>query len=174
MKSSTILLSILVTATGLVAAATIPTLNNLDSWGFVNLDVDGVLRSWSSNGTVLDAAPLDPDQIETYINMREGVVNAQVTTDEKATFANINGLDVPTAQLLNPPVDIYPVKEISNAEASRLAHNGVLPVAAANPLEARSCVPAYCYGQNYYCEVYTGCHACYGYVCFGTMGSGSS
>jgi hypothetical protein len=171
MKFSIILSSVAMTATGLVAAATIPTLNNLDSWGFVNLDVDGVLRSWSSNGTVLDAAPLDPDQIAAFITLREGVVDAQVTTDEKATFANINGLDVPTAQLFNPPEDVFPVEDIANAEGSRLAHGGVLPVAATNSLEARACVPAYCYGQNYYCEIYVGCSACYGYVCFGLMGS---
>lgn len=35
--------------TGMTAAATIPLLNKIDSWGFVNLDVDGVLRSWWVN-----------------------------------------------------------------------------------------------------------------------------
>lgn len=193
--------------TGVIAATTIPLLNKIDVWGFVNLDVDGVLRSWfvnllldlhssssqkythvsgaitlkvklfrhnsetstpsqplkrlltysnrSSNGTVLDAAALSPEQITEFISMREGIVEAQRTIDEKILFANINGLDVPKAQLFNPPQDVIPVGEIANAEASRLAHNGVLPPGPVkNTVAARSCVPAYCSGQNYQCVIY--------------------
>jgi hypothetical protein len=130
------------------------------------------LRSWSSNGIVLDATPLDPDQIATFITMREGVVDAQRTIDEKAIFANINGLDVPVTELLNPPEDIRPVEKIANAEGSRLAHGGVFPLPKKNQLEARSCVTAYCAGPNYQCEIYTGCQACYANICWGLMGSG--
>jgi len=32
--------------TGVIAATTIPLLDKIDLWGFVNLDIDGVLRSW--------------------------------------------------------------------------------------------------------------------------------
>jgi len=87
--------------------------------------------------------------------MREGIVEARRTIAEKVIFANINGLDVPKAQLFNPPQDVIPVDEIANAEAARLAHNGVLPPGPVkDAIAARSCVPAYCSGQNYQCVIY--------------------
>lgn len=157
------------TTTGLVAATTIPVLTKIDTWGFVNLDLDGVLRSWASNGTVLDAAPLDPDQIAEFIKMREGVVEAQRTIDEKLIFADINGLDVPATEFLGPPQNIIPVDEIVNAENVRIAHGGLRPVPVADALAARSCVPAYCQ-INFDCAIYVGCGACYASVCWGLMG----
>lgn len=87
--------------------------------------------------------------------MREGIVEPQRTIDEKVIFANINGLDVPEAQLLDPPQHVIPSDEIANAEANRLAHNNILPPGPGkNTIEARSCVPAYCSGHNYECEIY--------------------
>jgi hypothetical protein len=44
-----ILSSLAMVTTGVIAATTIPLLNKIDVWGFVNLDVDGVLRSWFVN-----------------------------------------------------------------------------------------------------------------------------
>jgi hypothetical protein len=103
--------------------------------------------------------------------MREGIVEAQRTIDEKVIFAHINGLGVPKAQLFNPPQDVIPVAEIANAEASRLAHNSVLPPGPVeNTIAARSCVPAYCSGPNYECVIYVGCEACYASICWGLMG----
>ncbi|MAD87977.1 MAG: hypothetical protein CL912_33870 [Deltaproteobacteria bacterium] len=41
-----ILSSLAMVTTGVIAATTIPLLDKIDLWGFVNLDIDGVLRSW--------------------------------------------------------------------------------------------------------------------------------
>lgn len=41
-----LLASLATATTGVIAATIIPLLDKVDVWGFVNLDVDGVLRSW--------------------------------------------------------------------------------------------------------------------------------
>ena len=115
-----------------------------------NLDLDIVLRSWISNGTILDTASLDPDQTSTFINIREGVVDTQRTLHEKAKFANINGLDVSMSELFNPQEKIYPVAEIAKAESFCLARS-VLPVPVNNQLKECSCMTACCQGPNYEC-----------------------
>jgi hypothetical protein len=172
MKFSTILSLLTVAATGLATSASIPLLEKTDPWDFVNLDIDGVLRSWSVNGTVLDAVPLDPDQIAVFISIREGIVDIQRTINEKTTFANINRLDVPASELFNPPETVRPTIEIADAKSLRVADNGEIPVAGSKQLEARACVLAYCSGPNYECVIYVGCEACYKSVCFGLMESG--
>jgi hypothetical protein len=43
------LASMAMVTTGVIAATTIPLLDKIDVWGFVNLDLDGVLRSWFVN-----------------------------------------------------------------------------------------------------------------------------
>ena len=57
-----------------------------------------------------------------------------------------------------PPADVIPAAQIAEAEDSRLAHNGVLPLGrrgGISTIEARACVPAYCStGQNYECTIY--------------------
>lgn len=87
--------------------------------------------------------------------MRAGIVEPQRIINEKIIFENINGLNVPNTQLFNPPQDVIPFGEIASAEGSRLAHNGILPLGPVqNTIAARSCVPAYCSGQNYECVIY--------------------
>jgi len=146
-------------------------MSKIDIWGFINLDLDGVLRSWAVNGTILEALPLDSDQITAFIDMREGIVEAQRTSNERIVFKDISGFDVPTAQLLNPPEDVRPGEEIEKAQSSKLALAGVLPVPSRSPLAARSYPPAYCNGPNYECAIYVGCEACYGGICWGIMGA---
>ena len=79
-----------------------------DGYGFWNVDVDGVYRSYHSNGTVLDAARLTEDQINTYLSAINGVLSETEFAEKQALFAGVSGLTVPEAQLLNPPEAVKP------------------------------------------------------------------
>lgn len=169
MKLSIILptLTILATTFGASTSDTLPQVHKFDPWGFISLDKDGILRSWAINGTVLDAIPYDSEEIATFINMREGLVDPQQTINDKASFANVNGYDVPASQYYDPPTSVQPTDQLVAAHEIYNQNDGVLPpgpnVTTAS-LFRRDCVPAYC-ASTLGCWIYHGCFVCIGLVC---------
>jgi len=169
MKLSIILptLAILATTFGTSTPDTLPQINKYDPWGFVNLDKDGILRSWAINGTVLDAIPYDPEEIATFINMREGLVDPQKTINDKASFAKVNGYDVPASQYYDPPTSVQPTDQLVAAQGIYTQNDGVLPAGPNVPaasLFRRDCVPGYCVSTPG-CWIFNDCFLCVGLVC---------
>ena len=74
-----------------------------DPLGFVGTSADGVLRSYSANGTVLDYRKLSNANIQTLINSIPAS-NKDQATELRALFGNADGNDVTDDdQIFNPP-----------------------------------------------------------------------
>lgn len=164
-------LAFIATTFGTSTSDTLPGLNRHDPWGFVNLDKDGILRSWAINGTVLDAVPYDPEEIATYLDMREGIVDPKWIIDNKASLATVNGYDVPASQYYDPPTSVRPTDQLVAAQEVYTQNDGVLPAGPNIPAAslfnrdaAVTCVPAYCISTPG-CWIFNGCYLCTGIIC---------
>ncbi|KAM3415138.1 hypothetical protein BST61_g10263 [Cercospora zeina] len=89
---------------------TLLTAMKTDGGGFTHLADDGVLRSYTSDGTVLDALPLSNAQIHTLIDTRPPVWEPY--HDELVRmFDSVDGNQVDASKhdvLLDPPVHLKP------------------------------------------------------------------
>ncbi len=138
------------------------------SHGFINLDRDGVLRSWSDNGTVLDAAKLTQPQIDSYFNLQAASVDPKWLDREKKLLAGAGTGDaaLDTESLYHPAESIWPLTRLKmiSGVGNTTPVNSVL---GGRDVEyAQTCVAAYC-SQHSDCAWYVGCWVCYGTVCYG-------
>ena len=74
--------------------------------GFAFADPDGVYRAYLADGTVVDAARLTPDQIQTWVDARAPHLSESDAAKERELYTGVDGLDVPEAQLLAPPEEL--------------------------------------------------------------------
>jgi hypothetical protein len=106
--------------------------------GFLQLDVDGVLRAYSAEGTmVLDAAPLSPSQIEELAARGRAIPKIEALMP---SYIGIDGHNVPESELLNPPAEV----------AAAISARGLADsTSAASPLTQRNdCGNVICAGDG--------------------------
>ncbi|KAK7732405.1 hypothetical protein SLS63_005083 [Diaporthe eres] len=119
--------------------------------GFWNVDNDGIYRAYLANGTIVDAARLSKEQIQTYIYAIEGHVSQAEFDAKKAIFAGVDSATVPQEQLLSPPEDVVPTEKISGMQ--RGFRRSDLPPDMSpreeSPLVERQILPCFATGQ--YC-----------------------
>ncbi|KAI7778226.1 hypothetical protein LA080_002491 [Diaporthe eres] len=119
--------------------------------GFWNVDNDGIYRAYLANGTIVDAARLSKEQIQTYISAIEGHVSQAEFDAKRAIFASVDSATVPQEQLLSPPEDVVPTEKISGMQ--RGSRRSDLPPDMSpreeGPLVQRQILPCFATGQ--YC-----------------------
>jgi hypothetical protein len=86
--------------------------------GFMNVDIDGVYRSYEATGTVLDAARLSKAQINIWL---AAIKEHSVADFDKMQqlYANVDGLIVPDSQLMSPPEAVKPTEKLATFLATR-------------------------------------------------------
>jgi hypothetical protein len=86
----------------------------------MNVDPDGVYRAYLANGTVVDAVRLTGANIATFLSAVESVgqLSTAQMAEKRTAFANITGLGVPDAQLLDPPEDVKLKEGLEGVAAS--------------------------------------------------------
>lgn len=86
--------------------------------GFTHIGDDGIVRSYTSTGQVIDALPLTNAQLLTLIATLP-VQLKPYTSHLYETYTNISGHTVPQAQWYNPPAHIKP-REFSSLPPAKL------------------------------------------------------
>ncbi|KAI1179596.1 hypothetical protein F4777DRAFT_600390 [Nemania sp. FL0916] len=100
------------------AAAVFPSLVRPEhGYGFMNLDRDGVYRSYHADGRVLDAVRFSREQIDDFLAVLEGAVRAGAydaadMAADRAHFATVDSASVPEDQLLHPPTEVVPTAQL--------------------------------------------------------------
>lgn len=80
--------------------------------GFAFADPDGVYRAYLADGTVIDAARLTPDQVQTWIDARAPRLSASDAAKERQLYTGVDDRNVPEAQLLAPPEELQPKSQL--------------------------------------------------------------
>lgn len=80
--------------------------------GFAFADPDGVYRAYLADGTVVDAAHLTPDQIQTWVNARAPHLPESDAAKERLLYTGVDGQTIPEAQLLAPPEELMPKTQL--------------------------------------------------------------
>ena len=78
--------------------------------GFAHVDPDGVYRAYLADGTIVDAARLTSEQVQTFVNARAPHLSEEDAAKERQLYAGVDGQNVPDAQLLNPAEELKPTK----------------------------------------------------------------
>jgi len=138
-----------------------PKLTGLDGRpGFAFADPDGVYRAYLADGTVVDAARLTADQIQTWVDARAPHLSEDDATKERQLYTGVDGQNVPEAQLLAPPEELQPKAQLESFTKDAISARDVGPL-----LEKRqvNCPTFYCMQNSGVCTVY-GC-SCNGIIC---------
>ena len=78
-----------------------------DGNGYIHLADDGVARSYSANGTVIDFRKLTNKQIWQHISKHQHQFNQNLTDHLTQVYANTSGFDVnDEQQIWNPPAEL--------------------------------------------------------------------
>ena len=80
--------------------------------GFAFADPDGVYRAYLADGTVVDAARLTPEQIQTWVDARAPHLPESDAAEERLLYTGVDGQNVPEAQLLAPPEELMPKTQL--------------------------------------------------------------
>ncbi|PYH42801.1 uncharacterized protein BP01DRAFT_393835 [Aspergillus saccharolyticus JOP 1030-1] len=79
--------------------------------GFSHLATDGVYRSFSSSGEVVDYKQLSPAEISKMLEFFEKHMNSEKFQEAKKKFDGVDGRDVTDLeQLLHPGPEVCPMK----------------------------------------------------------------
>lgn len=81
--------------------------------GFAHVDPDGVYRAYLADGTIVDAARLTSEQFQTFVNARAPHLSEEDAAKERQLYAGVDGQNVPDVQLLNPPQELEPKKQLA-------------------------------------------------------------
>ena len=140
----------------------------IDPEGFIHVADDGILRSYSGDGKVLDAKRLSNAALLSYAagGPRKSEEAYTEGKDYLSTiWADVNGDDVPETQLMRPLKNFLPAPiaqpELTKLEAAKINENtSPVPV---SPLEERQ-ITVFCMGQT--CTksaacIFMGCFTCY-------------
>lgn len=74
------------------------------------VDQDGVYRAYLADGTIVDAARLTSEQVQTFVDARAPHLPEEDAARERQLYADVDGQNVPEAQLLNPAEELKPTK----------------------------------------------------------------
>ncbi|KAM0704339.1 hypothetical protein Q7P35_008573 [Cladosporium inversicolor] len=141
--------------------ADFPKLTGLDSRpGFASLDPDGVYRAYLADGTIVDAARLTSDQIQTWVDARAPLLTADDAAKESLLYAGVDGQNVPEAQLLAPAEELKPTTQLEAFAQDSTSTRDVSPLVEKRQLD---CPALYCIYNQDVCNIY-GCF-CNSIVC---------
>ena len=128
--------------------------------GFAFADPDGVYRAYLADGTVIDAARLTAEQIQTWVDARAPHLSEDDAAKERQLYTGVDGQSVPEAQLLAPPEELQPKAQLESFTKDAISARDVGPL-----LEKRqvNCPTFYCMQNSGVCTVY-GC-SCNGIIC---------
>jgi len=80
--------------------------------GFASVDPDGVYRAYLGDGTIVDAARLTSEEVQTWIDARAPLLSAEDAAKERELYTGVDGQSVPEAQLLAPAEELRPKKQL--------------------------------------------------------------
>lgn len=128
--------------------------------GFAYADPDGVYRAYLGDGTIVDAARLTSDQVQTWIDARAPQLSKADAAEERELYTGVDGQNVPDDQLLAPAEELRPKKQLDLWAQDAISARDVGPL-----VEKRQtiCPTFYCGSNSLVCRVY-GCR-CNGSIC---------
>jgi hypothetical protein len=129
-----------------------------DRPGFASADPDGVYRAYLANGTIIDAARLTSEQVQTWVNARAPYLSAEEAMKERELYTGVNGQDVAEAQLLAPAEALQPKKQL---EAFARDSTSALDVGPLVDRRRASCPTIVCLRSPNLCKACT----CNGILC---------
>ncbi|KAK6824129.1 hypothetical protein RU639_004921 [Aspergillus parasiticus] len=124
---------------------------------FIHLGDDGVLRHFNESGTVLNYAPLNPQQITQMLSDTSSLDTEAEKEHLSQVFRGVDGRTVKGPALLNPPAEIYPTNFLNNTGKASEVSEVPQSDHALDPRQhcpSRRCVP------KEDCSRYPGCTHC--------------
>lgn len=96
--------------------------------GFAMVDPDGVYRAYLADGTIVDAARLTADEVQTFVDARAPSQSEEEAAKERQLYAGVDGQNVPEAQLFDPADELRPkaLLEMFNRDLTSLRDMGAL------------------------------------------------
>jgi hypothetical protein len=76
--------------------------------GFAMVDSDGVYRAYLADGTIVDAARLTSEQVQTFVDARAPFQSEEEAAKERQLYTGVDGQNVPEAQLFSPAEELRP------------------------------------------------------------------
>jgi hypothetical protein len=151
--------------TGIAASnplADFPQLTGFDGRpGFASVDPDGVYRAYLADGTIVDAARLTSDQVQTWVDVRAPHLSESDAAKERELYTGVDGQNVAEAQLLAPAEALQPKKQLE-----AFAARGSTSARDVGPLVEKrqlGCPSLYCASDYTVCGLY-GC-TCNSVIC---------
>jgi hypothetical protein len=127
--------------------------------GFASVDPDGVYRAYLTDSTIVDAARLTSDQVQTWIHVWAPLLSDVDTAKEREHYTGVDGQDVAEAQLLAPAEELQSKAQLE-ASAQQMSTRDRGQLVEKRQLD---CPSFYC-GSNYgLCASY-GCN-CNSVIC---------
>ena len=117
------------------------------------VDSDGVYRGYLADGTIVDAARLTSDQVQTWIDARAPLLSEVDAAKERQLYTGVDGQNVAEDQLLDPAEELRPKAQIEAFSQDSTSARDMGPL-----VEKRqtSCPTLYCSSRPTVCRVY-GC-----------------
>jgi hypothetical protein len=150
--------------------------------GFASVDPDGVYRAYLADGTIVDAARLTAEQVQTWIDARAPHLSEEDAAKERELYTGVDGQNVAEAQLLAPAEELQPKTQLeafaqdstSARDLGSLVEKRQVEVTADDSTSARdlgplvqarqvNCPSIYCLSNYNVCRVY-GC-TCNSVIC---------
>jgi hypothetical protein len=128
--------------------------------GFASADPDGVYRAYLADGTIIDAARLTSDQVQTWVDARAPHLSEGDAAKERQLYTGVDGQDVPEAQLLAPPQELLPKSQLEAFAKDSTSARDVGPLVGKRQL---GCPSLYCTTDYTICGMY-GC-TCNSVIC---------
>jgi hypothetical protein len=96
--------------------------------GFAMVDPDGVYRAYLADGTIVDAARLTSEQVQTFVDARAPFQSEEEAAKERQLYTGVDGQNVPEAQLFDPADELRPkaLLEGFNRDLTSLRDMGAL------------------------------------------------
>lgn len=120
----------------------------------------GVYRAYLEDGTVVDAARLTPEQIQTWIDVRAPHLSEGDAAKERQLYTGVDGKNVSEAQLLVPLEELLPKTQLGSFAKDAISARDVGPLVGERQV---NCPTFYCTASVGVCRIY-GC-SCNGVIC---------
>lgn len=128
--------------------------------GFASVDPDGVYRAYLADGTIVDAARLTVDQIQSWIVARAPHLSEDEAAKERQLYTGVDGQNVAEAQLLAPSEELQPKAQLESFARESTSTRDLGPLVEKRQI---ACPSIYCLNNYNVCRVY-GC-VCNSVIC---------
>jgi len=122
--------------------------------GFASVDPDGVYRAYLADGTVVDAARLTSDQIQTWIDARAPHLSESDAAKERQLYTGVDGQNVAETQLLGPAEELKPKTQLEAFAQDSTSTRDLGPLVEKRQI---GCPMIYCIDNYGVCRTY-GCN----------------